>query len=147
MRTVLVFLVMIAGSFSIGVWAAEKNADTEAIEAAVADYLEGWFASDPARMSEALHPNLHKVTVKRVPGSSTEYLDVIGAESLVAFAKHNQEWVKDKRTHSMKIVYRDQRIAVVHAVSDDFYDVCGLVKLNGEWKIVHVLWAMNEAGE
>ena len=47
----------------------------------------------------------------------------------------------------MEIVYRDVKIAVVHAVSDDFYDVCGLVEVNGEWKIVHVLWAMNAAEE
>jgi hypothetical protein len=144
MKIVLALLVVIVGSFSLGVRAEETDADTEAIKAAVAGYVEGWFASDPVRMKEALHPNLHKVTVKRISGSSTDYLDVMSAESLMAFAKHNQEWVKGKQTHSMKIVYQDEKIAVVHALSDDFYDVCGLAKVNGEWKIVHVLWAMNE---
>jgi hypothetical protein len=44
-------------------------------------------------------------------------------------------------------VYQDERIAVVHAVSDGFYDVCGLVKINGEWKILHVLWDKNRESE
>lgn len=118
--------------------------DENLIRATVADYLEGWFSSDAKRMEQALHPNLAKYTVKKVPGSETEYLDAMGADSLIAFTAHNQEWVKGKKTHEMKIVYRDDRIAVVHAVSDDFYDICNLARINGEWKIVQVLWGRNE---
>lgn len=123
------------------------DADVKSIRATVANYLEGWFSSDAKRMTEALHPNLVKYRVKKVPGSETEYLEAMGADSLIAFTAHNQEWVKGKKTHEMKIVYRDDRIAVVHAVSDDFYDICNLARINGEWKIVQVLWGMNEKKE
>ena len=82
MKTAFALLVVIVGSLSLGSWAGETNADTRAIKAAVADYVEGWFASDPERMERALHPGLHKVTIKQVRGSSTEYLDVMSAESL-----------------------------------------------------------------
>jgi hypothetical protein len=44
-------------------------------------------------------------------------------------------------------VFQDEQIAVVHAVSTGFYDVCGLVKLNGEWKLLQVLWGPNDLTE
>jgi hypothetical protein len=144
MKTVVALLVII-GSLGLASWAEEESADTKAIKASVADYLEGWFASDAERISRALHPNLSKCTIKKLPKASIEFVDIMSKEALVTYTKHNQDWVKDKKTRTMKIVYQDEHFAIVHAVSDDFYDICGLVKLNGEWKIIHVLWAMNKA--
>jgi len=146
MKTTLTLLVIFA-SLGLASSAAEDTADAQAIKETVANYLEGWFASDPARMSKALHPNLSKCTIKKVPQASTEYLDIMGAEALITFTGNNAAWVKDKKTHSMNIVYQDKHFALVHAVSDGFYDICGLAKVNGEWTLVHVLWAMNEAEE
>ena len=77
MKTTTVLLVIIA-SFGIASWAAEDTAEVKAIQETVANYLEGWFATDPERMSKALHPNLHKCTIKKVPQASTEYLDKYG---------------------------------------------------------------------
>ena len=143
MKKIAVLLAMLFVISSVPAGDA-PDPDVKLIRETVTNYLEGWFSSDAGRMTEALHPNLVKYTVKKVPGSETEYLDVMGAESLIAFTAHNQEWVKGKKTHEMKIVYRDDRIAVVHAVSDDFYDICNLARINGEWKILQVLWGMNE---
>jgi hypothetical protein len=140
-------VLLVIGLLSSSIWAADVAPDdAKAIKESVTNYLGGWFSSDPDRMRKALHPNLSKYTVKTIQGSQLEYLDGIDAESLIAFAAHNQEWVKGKRYHEMKIVYQDERFAVVHAVSDGFYDVCGLVKLNAEWKILHVLWDVNDLG-
>jgi len=121
--------------------AGDREVDAVAIEAAVRNYIEGWFTSDPARMRQSLHPNLLKATVRTMQESGTEYLDIIETESLVAYAAHNQQWVAGKELKELHIVYQDEHIAVVHAVSTDFYDVCGLIKVEGEWKILQVLWA------
>ena len=137
-------LVLTCGAAAAGE-ATEK--DAAAIKAAVADYVEGWFSSDPARMKEAFHPNLAKFNVAKVGKTDREYLAMMTAEQLVGMAHHNQEWVKGKKTHEMKIVYQDERLAVVHAVSDGFYDLCNLAKINGEWKIVQVLWDRNDLGK
>ena len=72
-----------------GVVAAEeetKATDTAAIEAAVANYLEGWFSSDPARMERAFHPNLAKYNVSTVGKTDSEYVATMSAEELVAMA-------------------------------------------------------------
>jgi hypothetical protein len=129
-------------------FAADEAADAKAIEAIVRNYLEGWFTSDQARMEKALHPDLFKVTVRKTKADEAETLDAMEADDLIMLTGRNQDWVKDKKgIHSLKIVYQDEHFAVVHAVSTGFYDVCGLVKLNGEWKILQVLWAGNDITE
>ena len=104
-------VLLVVGLLSPNVLASDvAPGDAKAIKESVANYLGGWFSSDPDRMRKALHPNLSKYTVKTIPGTKLEYLDGIDAESLIAFTAHNQEWVKDKRYHEMKIVYQDERL-------------------------------------
>jgi hypothetical protein len=139
--------VLALAAFS-GLAAADEAADAKAIEATVRNYLEGWFTSDQARMEKALHPNLFKVSVRKTRDGEAEYLDAMEAEYLTLLTGRNQDWVKDKKgLLSLKIVFQDEQIAVVHAVSTGFYDVCGLVKLNGEWKLLQVLWGPNDLTE
>ena len=91
-----------------------------------------WLAS--RRLFARAHPS------RRAAGWSLFFMST---EALVAYARNNQKWVEGKQARSMKILYQDERIAVVHAVSDDFYDLCSLAKVGGKWKIVQVLWARN----
>ncbi len=143
---ILVLFAVCAGTPVVST--AADAADAAAIEATVRNYLEGWFTSDKERMAKALHPNLFKVNVRTTQDGAEEYLDVMEAEYLTLLSGRNQEWVKDKKgLLELKIIYQDDRIAVVHAVSTGFYDVCGLVKLNGEWKIIQVLWDGNDRTE
>lgn len=143
---ILLILAVCAGA--PGAPAADEAGDAQAIEAAVRDYVEGWFTSDQKRMERALHPNLFKVTVRTTRDGEKEYLDVMEAEYLTLLSGRNQDWVKDKKgLVELKIVHQDDHFAIVHAVSTGFYDVCGLVKLNGEWKILQVLWAGNDRTE
>lgn len=146
-RTGLISLCVLVFVCGAAVADDAAKADAASIEAAVSDYLEGWFSSDPARMKRAFHPNLAKYNVKTVGKTETEVLGQMTAEELIAMAHHNTEWVEGKRFHKMKILYQDEKLAIVHAVSDGFYDLCNLAKINGEWKIVQVLWDTNDLGK
>jgi len=137
-------IVLVVGGALAGEPAA---ADRTAIESTIANYLEGWFSSDPSRMELALHPNLAKYNVQKAGKTDLEYLSGMTAEELVAMTHQNQEWVKGREFCKMKILYQDEQLAVVHAVSDGFYDLCSLAKINGEWKIVQVLWGRNDLGK
>ena len=122
-------------------FAAEPSKeDTAAIKATALNYLEGWFSSDARRMEQALHPNLTKYIVEKVKDTEDEYLRGITADAMVAVTKNNAKWVEGKNYRTMDILYQDGRIAVIHAVSDGFYDIINLVKINGQWKIIQVLW-------
>ncbi len=137
-------LLCLASSF------AEKDvnpiykSDTEAIKATVSNYDAGWFNSDFERMEKALHPNLFKVTIKNLKDSDDQYLEVMTAEQLIIYTKHNHTWVEGQSAISMEILFQSAKIAVVHTVSEGYYDICNLAKLNGEWKIVQVIWARSE---
>ena len=50
------------------------DADVAAITAAVHDYIDGWFTSDPERMAGALHPNLLKARVHTLRGTDQRML-------------------------------------------------------------------------
>lgn len=141
---IVLSILLLAGGAIAG---EQTAADGLAIESTVTNYLEGWFASDPSRMERALHPNLAKYNVQKAGKSDLEYLSGMTAEELVAMTHHNQDWVKDRKFREMKILYQDEQLAVVHAVSDGFYDLCNLAKVNGEWKIVQVLWGRNDLGK
>lgn len=146
MTVTILAIAVLAGAESAT--AAEKIDDTVAIEAAVRDYIEGWFTSDAERMKRALHPNLFKVTKRTTQDGEIEYLDVMEAENLVVLTERNQHWVADKKgLLELEIIHQDDTIAVVHAVSTGFYDVCGLMKLNGEWRVLQVLWSGNDRTE
>ncbi|CAM2069160.1 Nuclear transport factor 2 family protein [Sulfidibacter corallicola] len=120
-------------------------ADKAAILAAVRDYQEGQFTSNPERVKRALHPNLFKYRVKPLRKSSqTETLDILNAQWLIAFAAENEAWAKGRSVRELNIVYQDKAIAVVHAVADDFYDVCMLAKINGAWRITAAAWDFHE---
>lgn len=142
---ILVAILFVAGGLSAD--QETVSTDRTEIEATVANYLEGWFSSDPARMEKALHPNLVKYNIRKTGKTGREYLSGMTAEELVAMTNHNQEWVKGRKFHEMKILYQDEQLAVVHAISDGFYDLCNLAKINDEWKIVQVLWGRNDLGK
>lgn len=138
----LALILLFAGA---ALAAEQSPTDTAQIEQTVRNYLEGWFSSDSDRMAEALHPNLFKCNVQQIQGTETEIIRTMTAEELIALTKINQAWVQGKKgLVEMEIVYQDERLAVVHAVSDGFYDVVGLIKINSEWKILQVLWDRNE---
>ena len=130
---------MICG-LTLGILAQEKT-DEAAIKETVLNYLEGYFTADAKRMESALHPNLSKCNVSKARNGEEEFLGFMTAELLILATKYNKNSYDIK---SFKILHQDKHYALVHIVNTEFYDLVGLAKLNGKWKIIHVLWAMNE---
>ncbi len=119
-------------------------AEKRAIEAAALNYLEGYYTGDAERMAKAIHPELNKVWPKTMQKTGKMYLDKIGASYLIeATATGNGKVDEGKRNISMTVFDYGDDIAVVEVLSAMFYDYLQLAKINGEWKIVNVLWVMN----
>jgi len=133
---VLAMSVAVTASAAIG-----AKVDDASVPQAVRDHLEGWFSTHPDPGFRAVYLNLFKSLVRKVPRSSEEYAHVTTAGSLVSWARHNGPRVKDRDGfQGMGVLYQDNLIAVVRAQLDGIYDVCMLVKRNGEWKILAALW-------
>lgn len=120
--------------------AGENDADKQAIEECVLDYLEGWYEGDAARMEKALHPDLTKRGM-RAMRSGKMSLTYASKSNMVAYTEEGfGKLPAEERDITVKILDVDHEMAAVKAVSVKFIDYCQLGKFEGEWKIVNVLW-------
>jgi len=118
------------------------DADKAAIKQAALDYVDGFYSSSVERLDRALHPNLQKVTLRTLPGGQT-MLDFNGAafnlKEYAAAGLGGKPAAERKIEVSIFDVF--DNIATVKIDSADFVDYAHVARINGEWKIINVLWA------
>jgi hypothetical protein len=147
MRTLLSGLV-IAIVLSTQALAAGPDArpeDREAIRRTALDYIEGWYTKDPARMERALHPQLVKRRVGVDPQSKQTYLDEGSGLRLVQGTRPQPgrpvpPLGNQRREVTILDLYGNA--ATVKVDADEWVDYLHVVKWNGEWKILNVLWEL-----
>jgi hypothetical protein len=121
---------------------AQEAAAKEAITRAALDYMDGAHAGDSARMERAVHPELHKVTVTTIPQTGTSFLRTSGSSRLIQLIAANAAPLeKDKRDIDLKILDVLEGLAAVRVTSARFWDYLQLADIDGQWKIINVLWA------
>jgi hypothetical protein len=140
-----VSILVLALAVAIGAAGAPPPGDEQdraAIERAVLDYLEGWYTGDAARMERALHPELAKRMVGSDPRSGRSFLQPIGASAMITFTAAGAGKLKGGESAGIEVaildVYHD--MAMVRAKSVHFIDYVQLGRLDGQWRIVNVLW-------
>lgn len=119
-------------------------ADSAAIRATALDYIEGWFAGDAARMERALHPELVKRILVTDEETGRDWVDGMGMTKLVEGTRHGygREIPADERRSDVSILDITGRAASVKVDAGRWVDYMHLVRENGEWKILNVLWEM-----
>ena len=122
--------------------AAQTPADSVAIHEVVLDYVDGWWTGDAERMESALHPNLvkrnvfmHRETGRSMMNSSSKYEMV--EYTRAGGGSQNPDMKGDVEVEILAIA---GDIANVFAASDRYVDYLHLVRWNGKWVIVNVLW-------
>ena len=142
MRTVIVFAIMIATTSALG---DTEDADTRAIKGAALDYIEGWYEGNPERMARAVHPEL----VKRIvfTDANGSRIENMGATKLVANVKNGggTKTPVEKQKKDVTILDRYENAASVKVIASDWVDYLHLARIDGQWRIVNVLWAMPPA--
>jgi hypothetical protein len=146
MRSTLLLLLALAAFAVIlpSTARAQTAADSTAIRAAALDYIEGWYAGDPDRMTRALHPALVKriVAVNRETGEA--FIDDMGAGKLIAGtrAAYGRETPEDQRRTEVTILDVFGNAASAKIDAGGWIDYLHLVKIDGRWTILNVLWEM-----
>nr|WP_256489396.1 nuclear transport factor 2 family protein [Pleionea sp. CnH1-48] len=126
--------------FSAGVIASEP--ESKRIKQAALDYIESQHQVDKKRMARALHPEMKKRTWWIDKNQS----DVVMETSYDTMLKVAQTYNADGRqfpeqpSKKVEILDWDHRVASVKLTADDWIDYMHLVKVNGEWKVINVLW-------
>ncbi|MCI0355974.1 MAG: nuclear transport factor 2 family protein [Acidobacteria bacterium] len=117
--------------------------DEAGIRAAALDYVEGYYEGNPDRMERALHPHLAK-RIARTDANGRTRLDQMSAMELVQIIRlgTGKNIPKDKQVKSVTILDVFGNSASVRAEMLEWVDYMHLAKVNGQWKIINVLWEM-----
>ena len=134
-------LVALASSVQLG--RAQSSAENDAITRTALDYIEGFYTGDAARMERALHPQLAKRIMRVDPATGAPRLDQQDAARLIAITK-SRAGATPPATQQKDVTVLDVygNAATVKVVANDWIVYLHVVKWEGRWQIVNVLWEM-----
>ncbi len=129
---------------------AQTAADTLAITKAALAYIESQHVPNPQRMADALHPRLVKRSVFRSKKAQKDYVSEYFTENMILLAEtYNLQGDKFPKNPKKEVKLLDisAKTASVKLIADEWIDYMHIVKINGEWKIINVLWQYNDVKE
>ena len=141
MERFLVALLFSAAFFpAVAARAAGDEEEEAAIKRAAPDYMEGWYEGDVKRMKRAVHPELAKRRV--LPG----HLYNLTASRLLEMTRSGGGKDTPEARDRVRVVVFDvlDDIACARVESPHFYEYMQLAQIDGEWKIINILWKKNE---
>lgn len=126
---------------------AQTKQDSVAIKQAALDYIESQHKPNPAQMERALHPRMVKRTFWNDKATGKDYVRETTTESMILLAEsYNKKGDMFPASPKKEVKFLDvsERTASVKLLADEWIDYMHLVKLNGSWKIINVLWQYND---
>lgn len=147
-RTFLLALIL---TYSLGSnLFAQTKQDSLAIEKTCRDYVEGWAEGNTDRVAQGVSPELVKRTISQGQ-DGISFIANMGTGLLLSASARNKDGNKAKDLEPGKqfkldvFIYDitgDYALAKTVNTKYGFFDFCQLAKMNGEWKIINVLWGM-----
>ena len=131
-------------SFSIQ---GQTQKDSLEIEQVALDYIESQHNVKPEQFERAAHPRMVKRTFWMNKKSGKEYLRETFTDAMILLAEtYNQDKDKFPANPKKEVIILDifDKIASVKLIADDWVDYMHIVKLNGKWQLVNVLWQFND---
>ncbi len=120
---------------------AQSREDSVGIRAAALDYIEGWYAADGDRMARALHPELAK-RIMNVDSAGNQWIRDMTASELVRGTRSGggSRTPAAQQRKDVRILDVFQNTASVRLDAATWIDYLHLVKWQGRWVIINVLW-------
>ena len=124
--------------------APATDPEAAAIRKTALDYIEGWYEGDAARMEHALHPELAKRIITTDAKTGRSVFGQMGAMTLVQRTRNGggTKTPKERQMKEVTILDRFNNAAVVKIVASDWIDYLEEAKVDGDWKIINVLWEL-----
>jgi hypothetical protein len=117
--------------------------DREAIIRVAHDYIDGFYEANGERMNRALHPNLAKRDVTRDSETGKDMVRNMTAQQLVEVTESGygaRVAEQEGRQSDVTILDVFENVASVKIVAITWIDYLHVGKVDGEWKIINVLW-------
>ena len=123
---------------------AATASDSAAINATALNYIEGAFTGDGDRMARAVHPELTKILLAYDRTTGRPFLHKMGASNLVEGTRAGFGLLpEEERDIQVEVFDISHGIAAVKVYSSQYIDHMQMGKVNGEWRIINVLWVPN----
>jgi hypothetical protein len=143
----LIFTFLFISVFKLQAQTAQDTLDIKRVALA---YIEAQHNPDPKLMEGALHPRLVKRSVFKNKATKKDYVSEYFAENMVILAEsYNIKGDKfpKKPRKEVRLLDVSSKTASVKLIADTWIDYMHIVKVNGEWKIINVLWQYNDVLE
>ena len=111
--------------------------DERAIRDGALDYIEGWYTADATRMDRALSSELAKRRI--VSADEIWHVDKAWMVSATGEGRGRIEH-PDEGRRDVTLLDRSETMASVKIVSEKYIDYVHMAKVDGQWRIVNVLW-------
>jgi len=145
--TSFLFVLIVMGTLKVQ---AQTRQDTLDIKRVALAYIESQHTPNPKQMQDALHPRVVKRSVFKNKKTQKDFVSEYSAENLVILAEsYNTTGDKFPKTpkKELKLLDVSALTASVKLIADEWFDYMHIVKTNGEWKIINVLWQYNKISE
>lgn len=136
-------LVLMIGCLtnSFGQLVGDNQADSAAIRNTAMDYIDGYFSGDAEKVERAIHPDLNKATPRDLPQTGRTTMNYTTWSALIEFTRAKIGFLDDTaRQIQVEILNIENDVSNVKVISSQFIDFLQVAKLDGEWKIVNVLF-------
>ena len=137
------FVLVLAAVIALAQAGQTPDPREKAVIATALDYSDGAYSSDAGRMERALHPDLTKlIFMRRSPsmGLAARYSTF---SDLVEPARTKGFFLDpDKRKTEAAVLEIKDDVACVKVKTAMWCDYLQMIKVNGQWKIVNVLWTL-----
>ena len=105
------------------------------------DYADGYYSGAAERMERALHPDLNKVWTRVLPQTKTVMIGYSTFSGLVEGTRAKMGYTEPaERKIQAEALFMNDDVAGAKVTSAQFNDFLQMVKVEGQWKIVNVLW-------
>lgn len=144
MKSVLLFIISI---FTHHFLTAQTTQDSLEIKQAALDYIESQHVPNAKQMERALHPRMVKRTFWKDKATGKEYIRETTTEYMILLAEsYNIKGDKFPAAPKKEVKLLDvsEKTASVKLIANEWIDYMHIVKLNGAWKVINVLWQYND---
>ena len=136
-------VLLVASNIMVG----QTKQDSLEIKQAALDYIESQHKVNPKQMERALHPRMVKRTFWKDKATNKDYVRETTTESMILLAEsYNKKGDMFPASPKKEVLLLDvsERTASVKLIADEGIDYMHIVKINGTWKIINVLWQFND---
>ncbi len=143
--SILTTVILILLAFSAH---GQTQKDSLEITQVALDYIESQHNVNPEQFERAAHPRMVKRTFWTNKKTGKEYLRETFTDAMILLAEtYNLEGDGFPENPKKEVIILGiyDRTASVKLIADEWIDYMHIVKLNGKWQLVNVLWQFNDA--